>query len=47
MAASQGLPLFSESQFFEHFGRYENSTLELPGVKRIESGTIYNRVTSR
>jgi predicted HTH transcriptional regulator len=28
MTASQGLPLFSESRFFEHFGRSESSTLE-------------------
>jgi ATP-dependent DNA helicase RecG len=28
MTDSQGLPLFSESQFFEHFGRSESSTLE-------------------
>ena len=29
MSDAQGLPLFSESQFFERFGRSESSTLEL------------------
>src|SRR5215210_1706405 len=28
MSTALGLPLFSESQFFEHFGRSESSTLE-------------------